>query len=409
MLKAMRNEIPDRVPVAPDISNMIPCRMTGKPFWEIFLYQDPPLWHAYIDVAKYFGIDGWLCNLDGFWIPDPDAPPSDPDIQYEKVIIERNYDRIITREYTKRKGEKIEWSPLLTIYPRYDPPTTLLAEKIDMAEPPEQWEKTENIKPQKYGFDLMREALEKFDDCGVLGVVVSPPQLGMTDSGKGYSIYDYSDSYDEVINSCHNQHKQAISYLKRILSGPVKPDFILTGGSGMLVFNTPDILREISLPTLQEITRLCKEAGIPSQIHCCGPERELIEICANETDLSSINPLEIPPMGNCELAEIKNSFGGKLGLMGNLHTTDIMLYGSVTDVRRESLKAIRDAGENGGFILSTGDQCGRDTPDENIFEMVNVVKEFGNYPLNMKSIQNEINRLEKYYEFRCSILPGSIS
>jgi uroporphyrinogen decarboxylase len=33
MIAAMGNEQPDQVPVAPDMSNMIPCRLTGKPFW----------------------------------------------------------------------------------------------------------------------------------------------------------------------------------------------------------------------------------------------------------------------------------------------------------------------------------------------------------------------------------------
>lgn len=32
MMTAMRREIPGRIPVAPDISNMVPCRLTGKPF-----------------------------------------------------------------------------------------------------------------------------------------------------------------------------------------------------------------------------------------------------------------------------------------------------------------------------------------------------------------------------------------
>jgi len=155
------------------------------------------------------------------------------------------------------------------------------------------------------------------------------------------------------------------------------------------VFNTPEILRDIALPALKAITRICKEAGIPSQIHCCGPERELVEMCALETDLTSINPLEIPPMGNCDLADIKSRFGHKLSLMGNLHTTEVMLRGTVKDVRRASLKAIRAAGMNGGFILSTGDQCGRDTPDANIREMVAVVKEFGNYPLDLQAIDRE--------------------
>jgi len=31
------------------------------------------------------------------------------------------------------------------------------------------------------------------------------------------------------------------------------------------------------------------------------------------------------------------------------------------------------------FILSTGDQCGRDTPDVNIFRLVEVARTYGRY------------------------------
>ena len=99
-------------------------------------------------------------------------------------------------------------------------------------------------------------------------------------------------------------------------------------------------------------------------------------------------------MGDCDLAELKQKFGHKLALMGNLHTTEVMLYGNVKTVRREALKAILAAGQNGGFVLSTGDQCGRDTPFEHIFELVKVAKEFGVYPLDLGRIQDEIKKLE---------------
>ncbi len=56
-----------------------------------------------------------------------------------------------------------------------------------------------------------------------------------------------------------------------------------------------------------------------------------------------------------------------------------MLRGTVDDVVAASKKAIDDAGKGGGFILSTGDQCGRDTPDENIFAMVETAKTYGKY------------------------------
>jgi uroporphyrinogen decarboxylase len=56
-----------------------------------------------------------------------------------------------------------------------------------------------------------------------------------------------------------------------------------------------------------------------------------------------------------------------------------MLRGTVEDVRRAAMKAIDDAGANGGFILSSADQCGRDTPDENIRALVEVCHTYGVY------------------------------
>ena len=35
IIAALFNEIPDYVPCCPDISNMIPARMTEKPFWDM--------------------------------------------------------------------------------------------------------------------------------------------------------------------------------------------------------------------------------------------------------------------------------------------------------------------------------------------------------------------------------------
>jgi len=39
MLYAILNKKPDMIPVAPDISNMIPAKMSGRPFWDIYFYK----------------------------------------------------------------------------------------------------------------------------------------------------------------------------------------------------------------------------------------------------------------------------------------------------------------------------------------------------------------------------------
>jgi uroporphyrinogen decarboxylase len=56
-----------------------------------------------------------------------------------------------------------------------------------------------------------------------------------------------------------------------------------------------------------------------------------------------------------------------------------MLRGTVEDVVRESRAAIDAAAGGGRFILSTGDQCGRDTPDENLRAMVETARTYGQY------------------------------
>jgi uroporphyrinogen decarboxylase len=56
-----------------------------------------------------------------------------------------------------------------------------------------------------------------------------------------------------------------------------------------------------------------------------------------------------------------------------------MLLGSRQDVVAAAKKAIDDAAAGGRFILSTGDQCGRDTPDENLRAMVETARTYGRY------------------------------
>ncbi|MAG13413.1 MAG: hypothetical protein CMN78_02330 [Spirochaetales bacterium] len=158
-----------------------------------------------------------------------------------------------------------------------------------------------------------------------------------------------------------------------------KPDFLLCGGSGTLVFQSPKIVRELILPILKLTTALAAEIGVPTHVHSCGPEAELVKMAAEETDLTVIDPLEISPMGDCSLAELKTRYGDKIVLKGNLHTTRVMLHGSTDEVAKACRRAIDDAGKNGGFILSTGDQCGRDTPFENIRTVVGTARTYGKY------------------------------
>lgn len=370
MITAFSNRQPDMVPVSPDMSNMIPCRLTGKPFWDIYLHNDPPLWKAYIEAVKYFGFDGWLpCG--GFSIVNPD-------VKTEMKVVSTSDERLITRTTFHTPAGDL-WQE--TTHYRADPPTATVKPVKRLPEDLETWINYFYPNPDQADDTEYREIKDEMGELGVVGPTVGFPGLhelfSIMDGGMEAVAYAYMDYPALLERYAEVQGNYYARLAGRMLSA--KPDFLMIGASGAMTLQSPQIFRHLSLCALQKVTSLAKEAGVSSLLHSCGREKALVEICANETDLSCIEPLEMPPMGDCDLAEIKRKFGGRLALKGNIHTTDVMLRGTPEDVRRESRRCIEAAAEGGGFVLSTGDQCGRDTPDENIFAMIEAAREHGIY------------------------------
>ena len=370
MLVAMTNGQPDRVPVAPGMAYMIPARLTGKPFWEIFYFGDPPPWQAYIDAVKYFGIDGWfIYGSMQFQYPGDRYSAIDDMRKTDERWVVRQRGRIDGCHYT---GE--------TTYYIADPPTVTGKPVHDLEA---EWELVERLlaPPVGYNSSLLEVQRQALGELGALGVSMAYPGFQSWFSLFMGEIMDLSVWYyekPELIECLRAlQERQCLKQMEMILDA--RPDFVMLGGSGTITLQSPRIARQLSLPTIQKLTRMAREAGVPTILHSCGKERVLVQWCAEETELDCINPLEVAPMGDCDLAEIKRLYSSQLALMGNLHTTDVMLRGTPDDVERAALQAIEAAGAGGGFILSTGDQCGRDTPDENIFRLVQTAQRYGRY------------------------------
>jgi len=368
----MRGEVPDCVPVAPDFSNMIPARRTGKPFWDLYLYNDPPIWEAYIDCAKHFDIDSLMDGYFPLRFPD-DRASGGP--EWEPFIVLRTAERRVVRSSYVDGGKRV-WGPTVNVYYVADPPTWgLKPESVGLGPEPERFEPVEGVKPVDTGPSSLKRVMERMGKQGLVGVwLASSCALGGAEAI--YNYYDHPDKHEQWAA----QRVDAVERrFAQIMAMDTRPDFLCVGGSGTLVFQTPEIFRQLAFPAVKRGIELATAAGMPTHVHSCGPETELVKIMAEETDLTVIDPLEVPPMGDCDLAELKRLYGEKIVLKGNLHTTEVMLRGSVDDVITAARKAIDDAAEGGRFILSTGDQCGRDTPDDNITAMIDTARTYGKY------------------------------
>jgi len=383
LLTVLRGGIPDRVPVAPDFSNMIPARLTGKPFWDLYLYHDPPIWEAYVACARRFGIDSLMDGYFPLTFPDADARAdvrarTGAQVQenpWERFIVFRNERRIVTQASRVERGRRV-WAGTVDVYYVADPPTGgVPPSRIGLPPVPERWEPIEGVKPVDLGPAGLRRMKELLGDQGLVGVFVAcSAALGNVED-----IYRYYDSPDQHERWAAERVEAAERRFRQVMSMDVKPDFICVGGSGTLVYQTPAIFRQLALPAVRRVIGLATAAGLPTHVHSCGPERELVRIFAEETELTVIDPLEPRPMGDCDLADLKRRYGGKIVLKGNLHTTEVMLHGTPDDVAAASRRAIDDAAAGGRFILSTGDQCGRDTPDANLVAMIETARTYGRY------------------------------
>ena len=372
LLTTLSGGIPDCVPVMPDFSNMIPCKLTGKPFWDIYLYNDPPHWKAYLNAAKHFNVDSLMDGYFPLSFPE-DTPQDGP--QWEQFIVYKDPGRIVTQSSYEEKGER-HWAERVTVYYVADPPTWGVPPgKIGLPLVPERWEPVEGVKPLDTSPEGFAKAKAELGDQGLMGVYVCST-CGLGNTEDIYNYYDHPDKHEEWA-------RQRVEWMEhryaQVMSMETKPDFLAVGGSGTLVFQTVDIFRQLAFPAVKKCVEMATRDGLMTHIHSCGPEKELVKIMAEETSLSVIDPLEMPPMGDCDLAELKRLYGDKITLKGNLHTTETMLKGTVEDVIEASKKAIDAAAAGGRFVLSTGDQCGRDTPFENIEAMIETARTYGKY------------------------------
>ncbi|MBI3852735.1 MAG: hypothetical protein HY298_20975 [Verrucomicrobia bacterium] len=363
---------PDRVPCTPDFSNMIPCRLTGKPFWDIYLNNNPAPWRAYLEAAKYFGIDAWFFN------GTLDFQYNDQVCVASERIVSRTDDFIVQRTELSTPAGMVTGE---TTYCRADPPTQTLKYIKDIAA---DFAKFRYLLREPTGYTTETAKLQKaaVGKEYAFGTYVVYPGfqawMDYTEGGVQPVVFAEMD-HPELLEELRELHEHVVLRQVEMILDSKLYDYILLAGSGSVTLASPKLFDKYAFPTIQKITSLCKQAGVPTMLHSCGKQTHIVKRCAEDSDLNCINPLEIPPMGDCDLAKIKRLYGEKIALMGNLHTTEVMLFGTPTEVERAAKKCIDDAAAGGGFILSTGDQCGRDTPDLNIRKLVEVCETYGRY------------------------------
>jgi uroporphyrinogen decarboxylase len=99
-----------------------------------------------------------------------------------------------------------------------------------------------------------------------------------------------------------------------------------------------------------------------------------------EAGIDGLNPID--PSAEMDIGFIKQTYGDKLILVGNVDGSRILPFGTPDEVIEEVASCIRLASPGGGHFIQCG--CGElmpDVPLENALAYFGAVKEFGKYPI----------------------------
>lgn len=378
MLTAFGLREPDYVPVSPDISAMVPVRLSGRPFDEMFLdgqphngYASASVSQAYVDAVRYYGMDGWYIYGSLAEIGNPARP------RWQDT-----FRRCAEGGQLRESVAETRYGPLArkTMYFTDEPP----------------WETEKPIKDLRRDWPRLRAIMgededwrwqtefadrDRIGELGVYAVAIGIPQdwwFFQRHGGYNTMFYDFVDEPEYMQEVMAFYSRYALARLKAALAA--RPDEIMLGGSASsLSASSVRNFRQYDLPFIQAASQMCREAGVYSHLHICGKSGKLVPIVAEETDVDVMEPLEEPPGGDVDLAAVKRQYGGRLCLKGNINTFGFMLNATPAEVEEKAKRLIDDCAAGGGFVLSTGDQCGRDTPDANLFKLVEVAQTYGRY------------------------------
>jgi len=148
---------------------------------------------------------------------------------------------------------------------------------------------------------------------------------------------------------------------------------------GRLIFNPRDFERFVK-PIYRRMARNAHDHDAKLLVHTDGNISEVVEMIA-DAGVDAIEPMEYE--SGMRLKPIKEQFGNRLTLIGNVPASDALCVGSVEFTIQMTKRCIKDAARGGGFILSPSANVLASTKIENLNAMIKTAKKYGKYPINL--------------------------
>ncbi len=139
---------------------------------------------------------------------------------------------------------------------------------------------------------------------------------------------------------------------------------------------SPRHFKEFVLPGLKRCVDAAHEAGAYVVKHTDGNIMPILDMIV-DTGIDALNPLE--PVAGMDIGLIKERYGSRIALVGNIDCGYVLSQAPVEEVRRVTRETIRVAKPGGGYCLSSSNSIHSSVRPENFMAMIETWRECRDY------------------------------
>ena len=132
---------------------------------------------------------------------------------------------------------------------------------------------------------------------------------------------------------------------------------------------SPDQYEEFTAPYCKEIFENSWSQGVVGINHICADTSMIWD------KMAGVGALGLQLDHVIDIGEAKKTVGHKICISGNVHPVDYMAFSTPEKVYWKSREVIEKAAHGSGFVLGSGCDLNPNTPEENIFAMVQAGKD----------------------------------
>lgn len=360
MLNAYKGIFSDFIPVAPEFWYFYPAKVLGVTMAEF--QREFKHWQGMLATFKKYNAEGW-----GIASADEINP---------EVKIKAEYKKIAPKTYRDRQILNIKRKELERSYIFHDE-TPFWAESYAVKDFSDVDTYVEAFTSSKIEFDF-KNAIEGFEKVGedfLLEFNLGLPFFDFFYEMMGFenAAFFFMTEDEKVIEKYYNKYLES---KKRLLQQAIEKTkyeaYFIGCSSSCNVLEGPVLWRKWDKPYLKAMTDEVHKYGKLIHNHNHGKIMEtvpdLVEIgfdcvCPFEREPGDVNGID-------GLKKVRKILDNKVTFNGNVHTVQALILGT-TEIVKEQVREIKEAfAGSARLIIGTGDQVGVETPEENIYAMI---------------------------------------